>query len=387
MKNKKFARVVLLALFLSMASPKAISAETLSVEKTTETTSTETTSTETPNTETASTESAAAETIEDGGMVESLSLSISKKGFCPGEGNYLRIKSYVDTNYQRADIRLRIYNKKGKYVFQKKYKNTLGGYIDYKWNGKASKNNNAGLSTKKYVKNGTYTVEVYVKPKNTSLPVSVKTYKCKVSTKAPAGQAGLAAAKTLPVFTGDAEVDYMAEQICKSAGIKSSQSESEKVRRIYHWMTVNQKHVHYYAGGNFKTYYKLKSSKKKITKYKKTSDKNLQKGKIIYNHDYALILEEWCMERRIGVCTDHAAIFKILCNHVGIDAGICSGYYLNRNGTKAGHSWNYAIVDGVTYYYDVDVEIQNYGKGQGDYYWYQKNRTDAEKTHEFHEED
>jgi len=34
--------------------------------------------------------------------------------------------------------------------------------------------------------------------------------------------------------------------------------------------------------------------------------------------------------------------------------------------------------------YDVDVEIQNLGKGQGDYYWFQKTRQEAEKTHEFH---
>ena len=78
------------------------------------------------------------------------------------------------------------------------------------------------------------------------------------------------------------------------------------------------------------------------------------------------------MQKRGGVCSDQAAIFVILCNHVGVDAGVCNGYYKNLDGTRAGHSWNYAIVDGKKYYYDVDVEIQNYSKGQGDYYWYKK---------------
>ncbi|MBO5372925.1 MAG: hypothetical protein J6A75_09415 [Lachnospiraceae bacterium] len=374
--------------FLCMICPKTISASEVSTEaSSTETSSTETSSTETPSEESTQPDTNTTEEVKDGGMVESLSVSISKKGFRPSKENYLRIKSYINTGYQLSDVRLRIYNKKGKYVFQKKFKNTYGGFLDYKWNGKTSKKNAAGLAAKKYVKNGTYTVEIYVTPKNPNIPKSTKTYKFKVSSKAASGKAGLSAAKTVPIFTGNAKVDYMAEKICKSAGIKSSQSESEKVRLIYHWMTINQKHVHYYEGGNFKTYYKLKSSTKKINKYKKASDKRYKKGKIIYNYDTALAYEQWCMERRIGVCTDHAAIFKILCNHVGIEAGICSGYYLNRNGTKAGHSWNYAIVDGETYYYDVDVEIQNYGKGQGDYYWYQKNRTDAEKTHEFHSEE
>lgn len=326
------------------------------------------------------------------GMIESLGVSVSKKGFHPSKGNYLRIKAYIDTSYTdatwgyetscSADIRLRICNSDGKYVFQKKYKNSTGGYLDYKWNGKASKNNKAGVQSGSYVEDGEYTVELTVVPSVESLSTSTRTCSFLVSSKAKSGKAGLSAAKTLPVLTGNSNVDYMAEQICKAAKVTSSLSDDEKVKRIYHWMTTHQKHAHYYEGGSFKTYYKLSSSKKKIQSYKKTCDKQYKKGKLLYN--YSMRNEEWCMERRIGVCTDHAAIFKILCSHVGVESGICSGYYLNRNGTKASHSWNYAIVNGTTYYYDVDVEIQNYGKGQGDYYWYKKTRTEANVTHEFH---
>lgn len=335
-------------------------------------------------TETIATEDTA-ERKTDGTMVESLSVSIGKKGFNPSKDNYLRIKSYIDTGYEVADVRLRIYNKKGKFVFEKTFENTTGGFLDCQWNGKASKNNEAGVA-RRYVKKGTYTVEVCAIPLDPNMPISMRKYVFKINKKAPAGQAGIAAAKTLPILTGDAEVDYMAEQICKAAGVKSSQSDAEKVRLIYHWMTLNQKHEHYYEGGNFKKHYKLSkaATKKKIAAYKKKTDKKCKNGKLIYNHDYDMIRREWCMERRIGVCTDHAAIFKILCNHVGIEADIHGGYYLNRNGTKAGHDWNSAIIDGVTYYYDVDVEIQNLGKGQGDYYWFQKTRQEAEKTHEFH---
>lgn len=331
---------------------------------------------------------------KEGEMVESLVVSVGKKGFHPSGKNYLRIKSYVDTSKtdpfwgmtvsEKVTIRLRIYNSKGKYVFEKKYKDSYGGYLDFKWNGKASKKNNAGLSAGKYVKNGSYKVEVYVAPKDKNSAASKKTYKFKVSSKAASGEKGLSDVKTLPIFTGSANVDYMAEQICKEAKIKNSDSDDEKVRKIYHWLTTHQKHTHYYEGGTFKKYYKLSSSAKKIKKYRAECDKLYKKGKLIYNYDYSLMSEEWCMERRIGVCNDHADMFQILCNHVGVEAGVCSGYYLNRNGTKAPHSWNYAIVDGVTYYYDVDVEIQNYGKGQGDYYWYKKTKSQAKLTHDFH---
>lgn len=312
---------------------------------------------------------------EEGGMVEGLTVSSGKKGFCPGKGKSLSIKAQVNTNGAPVTVRIRIYNKKGKYVFQKSYQNSYGGQITYKWNGKPGKKNKAKASHKKYAKKGKYTVEVCVIPQDNTLPVSVKTVSVQITAKENT--------KGIPVLTGDMEVDYMAEQICREAGIKDSLSEDEKVRRIYHWMTVNQKHVHYYSAGSYPTYFKLASSKKKIKSYRKKTDQLSESGDLIYSYDTELIRRKWCMERRIGVCTDNAAIFKILCSHVGVESGICSGNYLNRNGTKPPHSWNYAVVGGVTYYYDVDVEIQNYGKGQGDYYWYKKTRAEAERTHRF----
>ena len=110
--------------------------------------------------------------------------------------------------------------------------------------------------------------------------------------------------------------------------------------------------------------------------------KKLKKaGKITYDSVGSSIL--WNMKRRIGECNHHSLIFQILCKHVGLEAATCKGYYLNMNGTRAGHYWNSAVIHGKTYYYDVDVEIQNYGNGQGDYYWYKKTLKEAKKTHEF----
>ena len=312
---------------------------------------------------------------QEGGMVEALTVVPGKAGFCPGKGKSMQIKAQVNTNGAAATIRIRIYNNKGKYIFQKKYKASLGGYIEYKWNGKPGKKNKAKASYKKYAKKGKYTIEVCVSPQDPSLPVSTKSISFKITSQDNI--------KGIPMLTGDAEVDYMAEQICKEAKIKDSLSDDEKVKRIYHWMTVNQKHVHYNGSGAYQTYFNLASSKKKIKAYRKKTDNLMASGELTYSYDYDMIRRKWCMERRLGVCTDNAAIFKILCNHVGVEAGICSGYYLNRNGTKPPHSWNYAVVGGVTYYYDVDVEIQNYGKGQGDYYWYRKTRAEAERTHKF----
>ena len=51
---------------------------------------------------------------KEGQMIESFGVSVGKKGFCPGKGKSLPIKAYVNTSGRTVDIRLRIYNAKGK---------------------------------------------------------------------------------------------------------------------------------------------------------------------------------------------------------------------------------------------------------------------------------
>ena len=215
--------------------------------------------------------------------------------------------------------------------------------------------------------------------------ITIREFIIEGSSKAPSGSKGLAASTTIPEYTGVDTVDYMAEKMIQSAKIKLTMSQDEKVRRIYHWMTVNFKHKHADEFVKAKNYYDLTSTKaqKRIKNYKKKTLQNYQNGKLIFGGSSWSSFMAPYMQKRGGVCSDQAAIFVILCNHVGVDAGVCNGYYKNLDGTRAGHSWNYAIVDGKKYYYDVDVEIQNYSKGQGDYYWYKKTLKQAKKNHIF----
>ena len=121
--------------------------------------------------------------------------------------------------------------------------------------------------------------------------------------------------------------------------------------------------------------------KKEIKSFRAQTAKRVNAGEISYTDKYSGMLKY--MLKRGGECNAQAGVFAVLLNHVGVECGVCHGRYLNRNGTAPNHYWNYAVVDGRTYYYDVDVELQNYGKGQGDYYWYKKTRAEAEETHAF----
>ena len=89
---------------------------------------------------------------------------------------------------------------------------------------------------------------------------------------------------------------------------------------------------------------------------------------------------------RVGQCNRTADAFMILCNHAGVEAGVCAGYYLNSNGTRSGHYWNWVRLGEEIYYYDVDVQLQNNARGfKYPYYerWYKADRTMALKHHLF----
>ena len=339
--------------------------------------------------------------------IDNLFVGVGSKGFHPSSGNHLAIRISVSCNTKQyfdgeIQLRLRILNKSGDYVYQKVYSN-IGGKniwgdsitswenktIYLNWNGKASKANTAGVKYASFVPDGTYRVEVFYYAKDNSSKEYVKTIakkkSFKVSSKAPSGKDGVAAATTIPEYTGVDEIDYMAEKMITSAGIKTIMGQDEKVRRIYHWMTVNFKHKHADEFVKAKTYYDVTSAgaKKKIQAYKKQTLQNYRKGKLIFRTSFWDSYQIPYMQKRGGVCSDQAEIFAILCRHVGVDAGVCNGYYKNLDGSTPGHSWNYAVVNGRKYYYDVDIEIQNYGKGQGDYYWYKKTLAQAKKNHVF----
>ncbi|MDE6626049.1 MAG: transglutaminase domain-containing protein [Lachnospiraceae bacterium] len=348
------------------------------------------------------------ETFKLYGSIDNMYVSTTSKGFNPSKGNYIKVYGLI--NHETAssgdvfdwrlsnlsndsDIKTKIYvnvlNIDGKYVYRKTYKNKdydlYNYFVNLNWDGKASKGNSAGVKAGKYVSAGNYYVEIR---ETMSVFGYTKTFSekrnLKVSKTAPKGTKGVMKANNIPVLTGISEIDYMAEQMCKSAGIKSSMSDEQKIKKIYHYMTKNFKHLH--DNSKRKKYYKLDKLKSKIKAYKVKTDEKAASGKMMYSYleysdHFGLIKRS--MVKRSGVCDDHAVIFMILCNHVGIDAGRSSGYYKNSNGTLAPHAWNYAVINGKTYYYDVDIEIQNYKKGQGDYYWYKKTLNQAKKNHKF----
>lgn len=343
---------------------------------------------------------------------EKLKLLTTKKGFHPSKNNYLTIYvcNYIDRFIDLWEedtilgTQVRIVNSEGKCVFYEKYDMTedvtyqnvvwdgdmadtsyatpiLHAICDLHWKGKPSKKNEAGLNVKKYIPDGTYTVEAttFISCGNLvfqSEPVSTTLV---VNSAAPKGYNGQKKSARIPIYTGDAQVDYLAEKICKAAGVKMNMSDDKKIKKIYTYMTKNFKHFHSYK--KKKKFYNVKKMTAKIQQYKTASDIQYAESKIMYNYIDTRGIRK-AMEYRGGVCDYNAAIFMILCNHVGVVSYRCGGYYVNSSGSYSPHAWNMAVVNGKIYYYDIDVEIQNYRKGQKSFHWYKKTYKQSCKNHE-----
>lgn len=342
-----------------------------------------------------------------------------KKGFHPSKGNYLCIYSEImdpdlKDNYYNGVFylwdgklfrnQLRILNSDGKCVHRVYEKDLSTAPVDsktsnsfayqkllsYMWDGKADKNNEAGLKAGAYVPDGKYTIEIthfFSNDKKNPFYTTSATKTFTVSRSAPGGAKGLKAAKKIKFYTGNATCDYLVEDMLKKAGVKANMSDDKKVKKIYTYMVKNFKHTDNYD--SIKLKYNLKKLKPKIKAYGKKIQKMLDSHQVMHNYitnDVMLSFLQDCLARRGGVCTENALMFKLMCQHEGIQCYLCDGYYINRDGSKKGHSWNKVIINGKAYYYDVDVEIQNYKKGQKSFYWYKKTYKQSTTNHKYSEQ-
>ena len=363
---------------------------------------------------------------------QAASMRISKvKVSAPKSGSTYASSSitYATSSCKKLKMRIRVLNRKGKYVYQQTLSNlSRKGTKKVIWNGKASVGNAAKLTAGALVPNGTYRIEVYLSgkagkknratTKRTSFKVSRKT-----ATSPSPGTTPNTTPNTTPSdntvlptegmettasgvarLTGDAQLDYMAEMMLREAGVTASMSAEEKVQRIYYWVSHEFKHVHD-SHTNYKKYYALNALSSEIKAYRASTDRLVAEGKAQYvkliycagikystgaytdsrHASFQNTAKLW-FNSRVGQCNRTADAFMILCNHAGIEGGVCAGYYLNSNGTKSGHYWNWLKLGGEVYYYDVDVQLQNNAKGfRHPYYerWYKADRTMALRYHQF----
>lgn len=105
-----------------------------------------------------------------------------------------------------------------------------------------------------------------------------------------------------------------------------------------------------------------------------------------YDRDMVNIVDcgTWLLSVGTGGCQEFSYLLNRLLNTAGIPAINAYGNYVNRDGSSQWHAWNRAKVDGVWYWYDVDVEGSVYKRGDVSwpiYYLYQKDSADWTTNH------
>lgn len=309
---------------------------------------------------------------------------ISPQGFHPSDGNYAKFKFAIpqEAFFYDIDYMVIIYRSDIKDPIFVRYidgENT-SNYISVIWNGKASEGNPAGFETNGYVPEGKYIVRAFAFATDENgerIQVGKKKKTFNVSAQAPAGQAGIDAALRIPIYSQDEATNYMISRMVQQAGVDINMSEPDRVEKLYRWEINNFTHVHEFPEGD--PIWDLDALAAEIEAYAAQTDREVAEGRAIKVQDYT---NTYLDTYQAGTCTNNAAVFKTLLNFVGIDAGMCGGNYLNRNGTKSPHNWNNAIVNGVLRIYDVDVELQNLGKVSG-LYWFDKSREESNSIHEY----
>lgn len=195
--------------------------------------------------------------------------------------------------------------------------------------------------------------------------------KCKLAFEASgcgtaSGKATSKVSGRYPIYTGDANIDYMAYLTNKKI-IKKGMSDDKRVQAIFNWMVKNctfTKDVKDYSKlKKMKCYinYNKSSFKKKAEAYENKILKQIYQGKALcigpnwHDCDRA----EVAFAYHKGSCSYLTPMFNILCNQAGIEAYIVDGYYVNKDKSKDYHNWSFVKLGKKYYWYDVPVACKN----------------------------
>ena len=190
--------------------------------------------------------------------------------------------------------------------------------------------------------------------------------------------------KRIPVYTGDANLDYLLKLMTEDAGVKSYMSDEQIAWKIYKW--VARHCVYEYEGPlkygkqsivkwppyGLKTIYDLEGLEEKIAAYKASCDALAAAGKIRYSMKHVpsrgknlyktdgeragSTVELY--QKLSGNCIYMASIYTNLCEYMGLKAGINIGKTYNSRKKKfVLHYISYVKLYGKKYYVDPGAAV------------------------------
>ena len=187
----------------------------------------------------------------------------------------------------------------------------------------------------------------------------------------------------VPIYTGRTNVDYMADQILKELAL-DGKSDREKIQAVYDWIIVNCERK-----DNLVSYWR-KFDDIQDQDYHDKLVADLEYGRIVLRQDivkscntydttweynaagtiysypsiddsYKITSEAFTMMiDRYGYCDHFAALLTVLLGHLGYDCRRVNGFFVNSDGSKSYHVWNYVLVDDTYYWMDIRIDHASY---------------------------
>lgn len=176
----------------------------------------------------------------------------------------------------------------------------------------------------------------------------------------------------VPMRTGDARVDYLADELLKQIPT-AGMSDAQKIQAVYDWIIRNCSR----DGWDGKTWFDESAAAsggdalERSSAYQgetlrpefRTSSFYYAPGTWVYDCDSNVYIAAFAYEmmlKRSGNCAHFAALLTVLLTRLGYDCRLIDGDFVNNDGSTYEHKWNYVLVDGQYYWLDVRMDHAGY---------------------------
>lgn len=176
-----------------------------------------------------------------------------------------------------------------------------------------------------------------------------------------------------PIYLGNLAVDYMADEILRGLEL-DGKSEYDKILTVYDWIIDNSERYEWDGEYRFDEAAVQLASQGSFAQsyYEKLSD-----GEILLRQEweavsglcgtdffgfsldanYQIGLQAYSMMLKMtGSCASFTSLFTVLLGHLGYDSRQFHGEFINMDGSRVEHTWNYVLIDGTWYWFDIRID-------------------------------
>ena len=208
--------------------------------------------------------------------------------------------------------------------------------------------------------------------------------------------------KLKPILSGFAEPDYMGWKILQKLPLEGK-SDKEKIRLVYDWIIKNNDR---HSAGRPHHFSQEELNQNSALTVEK-AEAAISAGECLMRNPLHSIPEEVYNEAEWGIgyddssymayraanllqygygdCIDFAAAFAVVTGLLGYECHLISGAFINGDGSTSAHTWNYLLLDGEYYWFDIRIDHAEYERrGRVGYYYFMEPDTEKwERQHDW----